>query len=68
MTQLINTKLQENLIKIIILTFPITFTSAFVNFYLIIFTLYFLSNLKKFIGFLIKKFFLHLLLFGLIFF
>ena len=59
MTQLINTKLQENLIKIIILTFPITFIigSAFVNFYLIIFTLYFLSNLKKIYRFFDKKIF-----------
>ena len=59
MTQLINTKLQENLIKIIVLTFPITFIigSAFVNFYLIIFTLYFLSNLKKIYRFFDKKIF-----------
>ena len=49
MNQLIDTKLQEILIRIIVLTFPIAFIigNAFVNFYLTIFFLYFLINIKN---------------------
>ena len=59
MTQLINTKSQELLIRIIVLTFPITFIigSAFFNFYLTIFFLYFFLNIKKIYQFFDKSIF-----------
>ena len=49
MTQLIDTKVQEILIRILVLTFPIAFIigNAFVNFYLTIYFLYFLINIKN---------------------
>ena len=49
MNQLTNTKSQEILIRILVLTFPIAFIigNAFVNFYLTIFFLFFLIYKKN---------------------